>query len=407
MRRVSYLASIAIVLAGCDDLCRSKQLPRCDTREPACHAQVQAVVACMREETSSELPSIEVISLDEYEAYLRAGADPMMMRALEWETSLEMLGLLAPTGDLFEQSIAGSLASVSAFYSPAAREVFVIDRGMPMDSVEAVSTLAHELVHAAQDEEHDLTARLRAARTHEEVMVLRSIVEGEATFYTFEAEVWDFGAKPDDIDWPRFYDEWIGETTAAVAASPSPYLGVYSTYPYMLGGRWQTSRWELGGDAHVRAGIRNPPPSAAWLMVDPWRDGRAPPARAPAPLCDAPPPPEGFEPAGRDEMGAPLVATFLQRWRMTRAEAWDLAMRWARDDLFVYGAPDGSVALAWRVVLGDAQAPRWIATHLDNEAPGRFRVGHVEDTLVLLTSSDRAALDAWTWEAPSTCAPPP
>ena len=397
---------LATLGAGCGDLCGAERLPRCDIREEACHAQVQAIVQCTRGRTASSLPSIEVISLDDFEARLRAGADPMMMRSLEWETSLGLLGLVDPRADLFESSIAGALTNVAAFYSPGDREVFVIDRGMIMNSPEAVATLAHELVHAAQDEEHDLDALLDAARTHEDVMVLKSVVEGEAELYTLEAFVWDNGGELQDLDWPRVYDPWIADIGDALGSTPSPYFGVYGTLPYVVGARWQTARWEEGGDEAVRRGITAPPESSAWLLVDPWRAGRVPPTRAPSPLCERTPAPPGFEARDPDEMGAPLVYAFLMRWGMTHAEAWDLALRWRRDDLEVYAAPDGGAAVAWRIVLGDTQAPRWIATQLETAAPDAFRAGYAGETVVILTSTDPTLTAAWTWEAPAGCAPP-
>src|SRR5690606_14502946 len=201
------------------------------------------------------------------------------------------------------------------------REVFVIDRGMVMSSPEAVATLAHELVHAAQDEEHDLGALLDAARTHEDVMLLKGMVEGEAQLYTFEALVWDNGAGLDELSWRRVDGQWIADVGSALTKSPSPYVGVYGTLPYVVGGRRQTARWQEGGDEAVSEGIPSPPESSAWLLVDPWVDGRVPPTRAAAPRCDPPPAPPGFGAWAPDEMGAPLVYAFLMRWGMTHAEA--------------------------------------------------------------------------------------
>lgn len=401
------IVALAALSAACgEDVCGAATLPRCDIREVTCQARVQEAVRCMRGAGPSTLPPITLLTLPELEVRLRAGADPEMMRTLEWESALKLLRLLDPGEDLLEASIAGSLASVLAFYSTAEQAVYVIDRGMAADSVDAVATLAHELVHAAQDEEHDLHARLDAVETHEELMLLRGVVEGEATFYTYEAYLWDLGYGPGAIDWGALHDEALARARARLDATSSPYHAVYGDLPYVIGGRWASDRFERGGDELVRAGVPEPPPSSAWLMVNPYAPGGTPPPHAGA-RCDAPPPPDGFSARPVDEMGAPLVYAFLRRWGMTHAEAWALALEWRGDELHVYGAPDGRVALAWRIVFDRIATPRWTATQIESQTD-LFRAGYAEDTVVLLTSDDAAVTDAWTWSATSpVCAAPP
>lgn len=403
---IPCLVGLAAVLAGCEDICGSDHLPTCDIREASCQQLVQEEVRCMRGATSSQLPPVMLLTVPEYEERLRAGADPEMMRMLSWEGALELLRLLEPGGDLFEVSIAASLANTAAFYSTSERAVYVIDRGMPADSVDSVATLAHELVHAAQDEEHDLHARLDAARTHEEVMLLRSVVEGEAMFYTYEAYLWDLGAGPDEVLWPSLHREALENFRTNLDAASSPYIVVNGLMPYVIGSRWATGRWLRGDDELVRAGVPMPPESSAWLMVDPFTGGSTPPPESTV-ECDAPPAPDGFEPLAPDVMGAPIVYAFLRRWGMSHAEAWELALEWRGDDLYVYGAPDGRVALAWRIVFERTATPRWVATQLEAMlAP--FRAGYVEDTAMLLASEDPALLAEWTWSATQpVCAPPP
>ncbi len=396
----------AVLGSACDGgLCSEDRLPTCDIREEACQQTVQEAVRCMRGAASTEIPPIRVISVAELEAYLREGADPMMMRSLAWEGALKMLRLLDPGADFFEESTAGAVASILAFYTSVDDEVYVVDRGVPMDSADAVTTLAHELVHAAQDEEHDLEAMLTEARTHEEVMRTRTLVEGEATFYTFEAYAWTEGYGPEALDWSRGFEALMDDVEADLDATTSPYFVVYGLLTYAFGGRWQAGRWVMGGDDAVRAGLGDPPPSSAWLMMDPWGASEPPPPRAEA-LCEPPPPPDGFSLTSSDEMGAPLLYAFLHRWGMTHAEARSFALRWARDDLYVYGAPDGRVALAWRIVLADGSTARWIAQQIELETD-LFRTGYVESTVVLLTASDPSVTEELTWDAAPECAPPP
>ncbi len=392
---------------GCNDLCTMGRPPTCNARLPECQQQVLEIVRCMRGSAPERPPPISVITIPAFEEMLRAGADPTMMRALDWERALQLLGLIDPAADLFEASIDEALAGVLAFYSPEEKAIYLIERGMRGDSVVVLATLAHELVHAAQDEESDLGALLDGTETHEEDTVLRSMVEGEAMLYTQEASAWYIGSRLDELDWQSFYAEQVQQLGNALGTSPSPYFLLYGLVPYLLGGRWQTARWEQGDDALVRTGLSMPPESTAWLMVDPWEAGaRTPSARVPR-SCDPPPPPTGFVSTQEDEMGAPLVYAFLERWGMTHAEAWDLALHWTRDDLYVYAAPDGRVALAWRLVFDDTTTSMRVASQIDT-ASDLFRTGHAEGSAVLLTSDDPTVTAAWTWETTSpACAPPP
>jgi hypothetical protein len=400
--RLAVLLAVASSL-GCNDLCGSERLPTCNVRDPGCRPQVQAIVECLRGRTSSELPPVTIITPATFEERLREGSDPMMMGTLEFGRALTLLGMLEPGLDLREASIASSLASVQAFYSSEEKAIYVIERAMDGSSIESVSTLAHELVHAAQDEESDLGALLDATRTHEELFRLRGVVEGEAMFYTLEAVAWHEGVALDELDPVGFWDAQLAQLWVTLDSSPSPYLVVYGLFPYLLGGRWASVRWQQGGDELVRASVSTPPESAAWLLMDPQRPGVMPPPRASA-VCAAPPAPVDFVPSGDDEMGAPFVYGFLRRSGMTHAVALDLALRWRRDDLHVYAAPDGRVALAWRLVFAETSTPSSVAAQIRSA----FRTGYTADTVVLLASDDAAALSAWTWTDPTpTCAPPP
>jgi hypothetical protein len=395
-----------LTAAGCGDVCGSDRLPTCDIRQADCQRLTQEIVRCMRGANASTLPPVSVITPAQFEAYLRMGADPAMMREVEWEGALKMLRLIDPSADLFESSVAGSVANVLAYYTPAEKAVYVIDRGAPLDSVDAGTTQAHPLGHPAQDEEHDLGALLDAARTHEEVMRVRTVVEGEAMFYTVEATAWSAAIPADRIDYPRTYQSLFGSFHDALDATSSPYFAIDTYFQYYAGGRWETGNWLRGGDPAVRASLGDLPESTAWTMVDPFTPGRTPPPRASS-TCDAPPPPPGFTLAGQDEMGAPVLYAFLHRWGMNHTEAWDIALRWARDDIYVYGdATTGRVALAWRIEVGDESAARWIAAQVDMGSD-LFRTGYAGTSAILLTATDPDVPIDWTWDAASPeCAPP-
>lgn len=66
----------------------------------------------------------------------------------------------------------------------------VIDRGKPMDDIDAVTTLTHEFVHALQDSELDLEHyRERWGKTYDSALALTRLLEGEAVHYELLASL--------------------------------------------------------------------------------------------------------------------------------------------------------------------------------------------------------------------------
>ena len=71
-----------------------------------------------------------------------------------WSVSLSLLDLLPPQVTAREAGTDDVATRTAAFYSWEYRDVTIIDRGERMDSDESVAILAHEFVHALQDEGH-------------------------------------------------------------------------------------------------------------------------------------------------------------------------------------------------------------------------------------------------------------
>ncbi|HJL19105.1 MAG TPA: hypothetical protein RMH99_25805 [Sandaracinaceae bacterium LLY-WYZ-13_1] len=398
--------AVVLSLGACaEDVCDAERMPTCDIRQEGCQQTVVDMVACLRGDTVTETPPVTVISPEELEARLRGGADPMMMETLQLEGALHQLGMLDADASLFEAAVADRVAGTRAFFSSTENAVYVVDRGEPADSVEVVGTLLHEMVHAVQHQEHDLFALAAEAETHEALLRARLAVEGEATFYQLEALAWSEGHRADEIDWDAYFDGWVARTQSELDEGGSPFFVVYRRFPYVLGARHAAGRWVVGGDEAVRALPATPPEASLAFLRDPWSGHPPLPRRLRTSPCDAPPPPPaGYDRALREEMGAPFLYAFLRAGRrLSHLEARSHADRWQRDELFVYGGPDGRVAVAWRIFTEDEDTAR--ALEADVLERG-FRAAAALGTVTLVATPPGEAT-GWSWDAPSPeCALP-
>ena len=97
---------------------------------------------------------------------------------LEWE----LLGILSPDQDVVQLQLGLLTEQIGGFYDPEDGEMFVIandSTAMPL----IVWTLAHEYVHALQDQEFDLDAidESIGEENHDALLAFRALVEGDAT----------------------------------------------------------------------------------------------------------------------------------------------------------------------------------------------------------------------------------
>jgi len=104
------------------------------------------------------------------------------------QEGLRRLGFLPPGFDMKSELADALKTQAAAYYDPKKKKFFNLFSDMPPAFVEA--TAAHELVHALQDQYHDLDKWFDAhddskkigARDDDRVLALRCVVEGEATF---------------------------------------------------------------------------------------------------------------------------------------------------------------------------------------------------------------------------------
>lgn len=339
----------------------------------------------------------------------------------------EALGLL-PEGTDVRELLEGVLGEqVVGYYDPDTEEMVIRDdvmalllRGGPA-AQEPEGVLVHELVHALQDQHHDLGALYDAERTGDASGALRSLIEGDATLAMVV-----LGARADSVQ--RLSQQIAGNVPTleemmvdtampqgGMTLSQAPAI-VRATLvvPYLAGLGFCTYWASKGGWASIEDQFRSLPESTEQVLHPEKSASGERPVAITLPELEG----LGTEVVDEDTLGELELAVYLGQGRTSGVHA-DAAAGWAGDRIRVYrGGPMGT-AVVWLTLWDDEEEA------LEAEAAAR-RVGDgVEghyvrregSTLVILrrvpAAKRRATVDALleagrqAFEAHEAGPPPP
>ncbi len=165
----------------------------------------------------------------------------------------EVYGLLGlvPTDMDFRATLKGLyLEQIAGFYDPDSTTLFVLD-DQPDETIESV--LAHELVHAIQDQNTDLHAITDPALSNDRRVAAQAAIEGHATLVMFEFMMQQGSGVLDVADLPDFSASLGPALEAAKTNSPAlagaPLVLQESVlFPYRGGVKFVETLWkERGG----------------------------------------------------------------------------------------------------------------------------------------------------------------
>ena len=391
-------AACCAALAGCaGDL----ELTTCDIREPSCQFEVFLAVQDVRGSLWDpwlEPPPMEVISEAQYRAQVIAARE----RALEQEgvnylnEGLKLLRMIDPD-ETPDEEADFQVASVAALYDSRTHRVTIIDRDEPGNPVLAVQTLAHELVHAAQDRDVGFRRLFADVGSTDQLLALSTLLEGEAVMYGFLVDGKQLDIPKTLLDWGVVYG-WLDDVRMRTFQAASPYRLATTELIYPLGGAHAVKAYLAGGPLAVRGSYDHPPLSAAELMAS---LGTAPAGGRTPWGCALVEPPAGFELALADELGALALYAFATRSALAEPQAWDRAQPWVGDRFQVFRRPDDpdALAVAWLVRFADAQAAAALHALIGSVAwPQPLQSRVVEDMVHVFASKPAVSepYDAWT-----------
>jgi hypothetical protein len=264
-----------------------------------------------------------------------------------WDTPLRTLGLLSPTMDILQSDNHWDIDNIAAVYWPQDQQVTIVDRGHPFDDLQAVSTVAHEFTHAAQDREFGLQFTLET-RTTDLELVRSTLVEGEASLYGLLAHLRMLGMPPESYDVAGYFHDWLADVRAQTLTADSPHTHARLAFPYPTGGLLMGRAWMQGRSPAVNRILLHAPDSFVSLMLA--LEGRPGPGPL-APLCPVRVIPSGqFGVLDTDRLGAGLLYAYLARLSGTDDDAWKAALTWRGDQLWsLEDRVSGNQATFWAV----------------------------------------------------------
>ncbi len=194
-----------------------------------------------------------------------------------WNDALHLLGVLRPGQSLAAVQGQALSGQVAGLYVPHSRRLYVLGaRGAAPRSV-----IAHEVVHALQDEHFELTRGAFAPRPrdHDGELAAQALVEGDAT----EVQT-RYVATLSPGDLVKELARTLGSVPRGESKAVPPYLQRQLLYPYTAGEAFVRALRARGGQRLLDRAFRNPPRTSA-AVLDPARylAGDPPPRRVPLP----------------------------------------------------------------------------------------------------------------------------
>jgi hypothetical protein len=305
---------------------------------------------------------------------------PLARRTAAWRT----IGVLPPGADLRSSLRSYMTGQVIGFYDPATGELVYLGDDGAIGLTER-QVLAHELVHALEDQRFDLSRLdgLIAACRDEAFQASLGLVEGSAQYFSTLAvandPTLDFG------DIAAALLDALGQQGAT--GDVPPFVQELQTWPYIDGPVFVAALAERGGTGAVDEALRDLPVTTEQIMHPESYPGERPRALDIPDLAAAVGP--GWGDLDAMQVGEQWLRAMLAL-RLDRDTAADAAAGW---DGGLYRAwSDGSdviVALktAWDTPEdADAFAAALEAWVGDSEAASIVRVG--DDEVTLITATD-------------------
>lgn len=213
-----------------------------DQRELA--AMVDSLMPAVSKATGLKFKSTPVTAVrsrDQVRAYLLAKlAKEIPATRLEGVvTTYRLLGLIPDTLDVKKLFIDLYSEQVAGFYDPDSTKLFAVAGG---DKAELKLVLAHELVHALQDQYIALDSILTDTSDADRLAAAQAVLEGQATLVSLIAILPGQNLATDDGFWENFREQLrVQQTGMKVFASAPLILREGLTFPYLQGAEWM--RW--------------------------------------------------------------------------------------------------------------------------------------------------------------------
>ncbi|MBP1988174.1 Hvo_1808 family surface protein [Halolamina salifodinae] len=210
-------------------------------------------------------PPVEIVSREEFASSGNRSSSEAF-RTFD-DTKFEALFMIGESEDSLEVQDENRGATVGGYYSPAADSIVLVADNQSELQVDEL-TLGHELVHAIQDQEFNLTAY--TSETRDGANANSGLIEGDANYvqHRYEQRCGEGGS-------------WNGTCLSPESGDGGggpPNMGVYflNYQPYSDGPSFIAATYRQGGWAAVND-LYDAPPESAEQVIHPDRYGTDPP----------------------------------------------------------------------------------------------------------------------------------
>ncbi len=389
MRRVSFLAAIAVTLAIVAAVAAETVQGILNPEETR---TVTERVQKIRALKFLHPVPFSYLTVDQSQARLRAElARDTTPAGLQLEAREgELIGLYPPKVNLAKENLTMLKSQLAGFYDPRQKDMVIIERPIPANpmvnprllefalKLSTAGVLAHELTHALQDQHFDIRAEQKVTRGNaDRELALRALLEGDATLSGFCSVV----GRADDPTIDYFLDNSADASVIFLGSAEG--LGVQMRklliFPYLDGARFVAAGYHRGGWAAVDAIYRNPPRSTRQI-IHPELYFDHPEAPVEVHVAGYEKILAAWKKADEDTFGELVLRMVIEHWIGEQTPYVAAADGWA-GDRFVALQKANDVTLVWIVAFHDrGQAENFAALYpqiLAKSLPG-LTARHVE-----------------------------
>lgn len=170
-------------------------------------------------------------------------------------------GLISARYDLDRLARTDNGDYILGVYEPDTEKLFVIGSARKLNR-STETTMAHELTHAMQDQNFDLSHLMQqTGNNSDRQLALKSIVEGDATFAENRYE----GTR--HYSQEQLKESLHNESTTFQNYADAPAIfGEIAYFPYTVGTSWIAGLYQQGGWQAVNDAFRHPPASTEQIL---------------------------------------------------------------------------------------------------------------------------------------------
>ena len=338
--------------------CPDDDYSSCDIRDAACQQSIAQLAACVRGSEAVKNLQVDVLTEAEYADVVRQDLAEVAEPAVpHFDQALSIFGLALAAGVDREEGIQTHVENLGGVYRPLEKRIIIVDHDRPADSAYIDGTLLHEFIHSQQDADYDLlnwpNSDPDAEYTFDQVLARNSLIEGEATFYQYRAEVPRLGLDIAHVDFKSAMSEHLRQEEGQALGSPTVYNASYVTFPYGFGGELSYFAWLRDGPPGIQALWAAPPNTSQAVMSEVFGLDTPQPGGLEIPAPDAP----SLVPYTDDVLGAWGTLMFMMLQKAEWTEAMPAALKWRGDHLWVYTDDNDQKTYAlWLVELASPEA---------------------------------------------------